>query len=236
MSQWGICADSQTLKACLFFLIISSFIYALIYRIWRSRRVFTAQLVSVIETVGEGITLSDRAGKFVIFNSEIQQITGYTIEEVNNREDFATLVQLKFQVSGQVSAIAEVLQSTVHNIEATIQAKDGTHKTLLISTSLMRHQNQNLFLSVYRDISDRYQVQEHLRLLESAVVNANDAILITSAEPITESGPSIIYVNNAFTRITGYSQEEVIGKTPRILQSTKTERSQLDKIRAALTA
>lgn len=74
----------------------------------------------------------------------------------------------------------------------------------------------------------------HLRLLQSVVVNANDAILISTTEPISDTGPSIVYVNKAFTRMTGYSFEEVVGKTPRILQSAKTDRSQLDKIRAAL--
>jgi diguanylate cyclase (GGDEF)-like protein/PAS domain S-box-containing protein len=76
---------------------------------------------------------------------------------------------------------------------------------------------------------------ERLRLLESVVVNANDAVLITEAEPITEPGPQILYVNQAFSRMTGYCPEEVIGKTPRILQGPKTDRSQLDKIRLALT-
>jgi diguanylate cyclase (GGDEF)-like protein/PAS domain S-box-containing protein len=78
--------------------------------------------------------------------------------------------------------------------------------------------------------------EERLRLLESVVVNANDAIVITEAEPLEEPlGPRIVYVNNAFTEMTGYQPEEVIGKTPRLLQGPKTERSQLDKIRQALS-
>ena len=78
--------------------------------------------------------------------------------------------------------------------------------------------------------------EERLRLLESVVVNANDAIVITEAEPLEEPlGPRIVYVNKAFTEMTGYQPEEVIGKTPRLLQGPKTERSQLDKIRHALS-
>jgi len=49
------------------------------------------------------------------------------------------------------------------------------------------------------------------------VVNANDAVLITTAEPIDEPGRRIIYTNEAFTRVTGYSLREVWGKTPRLL-------------------
>ncbi|WP_119066216.1 EAL and GGDEF domain-containing protein [Rubrobacter indicoceani] len=75
-----------------------------------------------------------------------------------------------------------------------------------------------------------------LRLFESIVENANDAILVAEAEPVDEPGPRIVYANASFSRMTGYAAEEIIGKTPRILQGPKSERATLDKIRAALKA
>ncbi len=77
---------------------------------------------------------------------------------------------------------------------------------------------------------------ERLRLLESVVVNGNDAVLITEAEPIDAPGPRILYCNAAFTRVTGYTEAEIIGKSPRILQTNRTDRTALDKLRAALVA
>lgn len=65
-------------------------------------------------------------------------------------------------------------------------------------------------------------------------MHANDAILITEAEPTNSPGPRIVYANEAFTRTTGYSADEIIGQTPRILQGPETEREPRDKIRAAL--
>jgi len=76
---------------------------------------------------------------------------------------------------------------------------------------------------------------ERLRLLESVVVNANDAVLITEAEPIDLPGPRIVYCNAAFTKTTGYSEAEILGRTPRLLQSPRTNRKTLDKLRRALT-
>ncbi|MEG4808792.1 PAS domain S-box protein [Microcoleus sp. F8-D3] len=84
------------------------------------------------------------------------------------------------------------------------------------------------------EITDRKARELQLRLLESAVTTTNDAVLITEAEPIEEPGPRILYVNPAFTRMTGYTLEEVLGKTPRILQGEKTDRASLDRIRTAL--
>ena len=84
------------------------------------------------------------------------------------------------------------------------------------------------------EISDRKAKELQLRLLESAVTTTNDAVLITEAELMDEPGPRIFYVNPAFTRMTGYTLEEVLGKTPRILQGEKTDRASLDRIRTAL--
>ncbi|NQE34056.1 PAS domain S-box protein [Microcoleus asticus] len=84
------------------------------------------------------------------------------------------------------------------------------------------------------EITDRKARELQLRLLESAVTTTNDAVLITEAEPIDEPGPRILYVNPAFTRMTGYTLEEVLGKTPRFLQGEKTDRASLDRVRTAL--
>ena len=76
--------------------------------------------------------------------------------------------------------------------------------------------------------------EEQLRLLEAAVYHANESILITKAE-LNQPGPEIVFVNPAFTRMTGYTAQEVIGKTPRILQGQKTDRAVLDRLRTDLT-
>lgn len=81
-----------------------------------------------------------------------------------------------------------------------------------------------------RDITRQKKEQHHLKLLESVITNTMDAVMITEAEPFDEPGPQILYVNEAFTKMTGYSAAEVIGKTPRILQGPKTDREELERL------
>jgi len=63
---------------------------------------------------------------------------------------------------------------------------------------------------------------------------AKDVIIVTKADPIDPPGPEIVYVNKAFTELTGYTPEEVIGKTPRLLQSTGTDAASKREIKKAL--
>ena len=115
-------------------------------------------------------------------------------------------------------------QATLHNLAGELEQRVEER------TAQLAKANQSLT----EEIAERKKTEERLRLLESVAVTANDAILITEAEPIDEPGPRIIYVNDAFTRMTGYTPEEVLGKTPRILQGSNSDRTQLNKLRAAL--
>jgi len=81
--------------------------------------------------------------------------------------------------------------------------------------------------------SQRKRAEQSLRLFESAVEQAKEAITITDAE-INLPGPKIVFVNPSFTKLTGYSAEEVIGKTPRILQGPRTDKIVLNRLRKNL--
>ena len=71
-------------------------------------------------------------------------------------------------------------------------------------------------------------------LLSRIAEMTDDVILITDAESIDEPGPRIVYANPAFTRMTGYSAEELIGLTPRVLQGPRTCEAARARIRDAL--
>ncbi|WP_263835174.1 PAS domain S-box protein [Salinibacter sp.] len=93
---------------------------------------------------------------------------------------------------------------------------------------------------VLKDVTERVlrrrvQEQEH-RFLAEAVGQAREAVLVTEAGPLDEPGPRIVYANEAFEAMTGYREEEVLGRTPRVLQGPETEEEVLGSLRAALEA
>jgi len=103
-----------------------------------------------------------------------------------------------------------------------------------VLTNMLDNPVVNGIVANSRDITEQVEEQRRLKLLESVITNTKDAILITEAEPFDEPGPKIMYVNEAFTKMTGYEAAEVIGKTPRILQGPNSNKEELVKLGRSL--
>ncbi|MDN4504004.1 diguanylate cyclase [Alteromonadaceae bacterium BrNp21-10] len=70
---------------------------------------------------------------------------------------------------------------------------------------------------------------------QAVVENAQDIVIVTEADTLDSPiGPKIVYVNKAFENISGYSAEEVMGETPRILQGKFTDEQSLKRVKNAL--
>ena len=84
-------------------------------------------------------------------------------------------------------------------------------------------------------------VTEHDRLVAAqaertaALEQAADAVVITDGG-LEAPGPTIHYVNRAFEEMTGWGRDEVVGRTPRIMQGAMTDRAELDRMRRQLEA
>lgn len=87
-----------------------------------------------------------------------------------------------------------------------------------------------------RDAAAPVDAVRRAELFASVMANVHDAVVVTEAEPTAraEGGPRILYVNEAFTRMTGYTAQDAVGQTPRMLQSAATDQRELDRLRRAL--
>ncbi len=88
--------------------------------------------------------------------------------------------------------------------------------------------------------AQRYLAQHHaprtigdLGLYQAALDNALESVVITDAQ-LSKPGPRIVYVNQSFQKMTGYSYDEAIGKTPRMLQGINTDHDMLGRLRETL--
>lgn len=180
------------------------------------------RLEQIIETVQEGITLSDKNGRYDIFNSAMEQLTGYTMAEANASGDFSRVLYFhednRTQTLDDLKILLEKGQST--EVETTIQTKQGESRTLLVSTSLVVFRNQAMFLSAYRDVTERKKAEQELKGAKEA------------AEAATRAKSEFLAVMSHDIRT---PMNSVIGMTDLLSHSTLTneQRDFVDTIRGS---
>ena len=109
---------------------------------------------------------------------------------------------------------------------------DGAYAIILDKAYVIRDERGVAIRMVgaMQDITKIREEEEHLRLLESVIKHTNDGVMITEAK---ENHP-IVYINEAFTKVTGYTITEIYGKNPKIFQGPKTDKSQFSKMKEAI--
>jgi diguanylate cyclase (GGDEF)-like protein/PAS domain S-box-containing protein len=115
------------------------------------------------------------------------------------------------------------------------QMTDEKGRCAIIETRkmpLFGKQGQRRGLAVIgRDITERRRAEMELRLYGRALDASTNSIVIVDA---THAEYPIIYVNPAFTSVTGYSAEEALGQNPRFLQGSDRDQPELENIRSAV--
>ena len=169
-------------------------------------------LAAVIENEPECIKTVDAQGLLIHMNpaglamigaDSLNQVQGLSIFELiapNYREPFREMHR-------------RVIAGETVQMEFELVGLKGKRRWLETHATPLQEKGQTLLLAVARDITERKYDDERLKLAASVFTNSREGILITDANS------AIIDVNEAFTRITGYSKDEALGKNPRFLSS-----------------
>jgi len=136
-----------------------------------------------------------------------------------SREEFLGMTVKDIRPPEDVPALLGSIGSTPSGLERggtwRHRKRDGTIIYVEITTHAINSTGTPSEIVLANDVTERKQNEAQLRLQSAALESAANAILITNDQGV------IIWVNPAFTQTTGYAQEEVLGKTPRLLKSGK---------------
>jgi PAS domain S-box-containing protein len=123
-------------------------------------------------------------------------------------------------------------ESTNWNDDYRYLKSDGNYAYVSDKGFIIRDEAGNALRMIgsMQDITKQKEEELYLKLMEAVIKNTNDSVVITE---IKNDYP-IVYVNNAFTKLSGYTFEEVKGKNPRILQGPKSNLEELHKLRDSL--
>lgn len=182
-----------------------------------------------------GVALVAPDGRWQKVNRALCQLLGYTEEELLSRtfQDITHPADLPVQLEYVRRMLAREIHT--YQMEKRYIHAGGHFITALLNVSLVYDAQDQLRYSIaqIQDMTGLKQTEETLQMLHASVLQARESILITDAE-LDPPGPKIIFVNPAFTRMTGYTAAEVIGKTPRILQGPRTDKAVLARLRHKL--
>lgn len=167
----------------------------------------------ILNSISDGIIVTDLEGKVVEANNATLRQAGYTRkEEIIGQNAFEFVVQ-KDQQRFQQDILDTIRRKDVlDKVEYTLWAADGKKFDAEISSAMLRDSegNPTRFIGVIRDITDRKKLEQHLKgkeeRLQAIVENAPDAIFIYDNNGILIDG------NRKAEELTGYSKEEFIGK------------------------
>lgn len=191
---------------------------------------------ALVNNASDVILILNQSGNPIYTSPSIYKVTGYTeeetltlkLQELIHKEDVNKLFH-QYLVAEQ--KVGEPISADP------IRFKSANNHWMIIELTITNLLNDPFIEGMvinFRDVTSREKALAELKLMESVVTNTSDSIIITEAEPFELPGPRIIFVNEAFCKMTGYSKEEVIGKTPRILQGPKTDQSAIKKLSAAI--
>jgi PAS domain S-box-containing protein len=172
----------------------------------------------------------------VQWNENIRTVMGYETFQSNvtwwfDRVHPEDRVRVEEKLSDSILRLNHYWSDTYR-----FRCADGTYKHFFDRGFLIVDERGDVLRMIgsMQDITRQKEEEHTLKLLESVITKASDAVIITEAFPLSIPGPKIIYVNDAFTQMTGYTREEIIGNTPRFLQGPKTSREELNKLKACM--
>ena len=181
-------------------------------------------LTATLESTTDGILVVDQDGKWILHNQQFDEIWQFTDELMAANDDIATWTFVQNQLTnateaeGFLNKIHEIYAAPESNSFDALELKSGK---IIERYSFPQRMDGEVCGRVwsFRDVTERHQSEKNLHLAASVFSHAREGIMISAADG------SIVDVNEAFTRITGYQRSEVLGRNPRLLSSGQQDKA-----------
>eukprot|EP00388_Colpodella_angusta_P004322 GDKJ01014356.1.p1 GENE.GDKJ01014356.1~~GDKJ01014356.1.p1 ORF type:complete len:587 (-),score=52.65 GDKJ01014356.1:429-2189(-) len=173
-----------------------------------------------------------------IWNKGIQGVFGYKKEDIGKTSKWwFDRIHPEDSLKMSVKLYSFLEQKTEKwQDEYRFQCADGSYKYVFDRGFLVKDADGKSvrMIGAIQDVTKQKEEEQRLRLLETVITQSKDAVMITDIDTSENEMPNIIFVNSAFTDMTGYSSKEVIGKSPAMLFGKKSDILEYDKLKTAV--
>lgn len=172
----------------------------------------------------------DLAGCYMNSNQAMTHIIGLTAEQLRGMH-YETFVAKADQAHTRLAfqqackGITQHYELCAHNVSDEAYQLEITNLPIVVDGDIVG------VYGIARDVSAQRQQQAELRLLQRGIDASRNGVLMADA---SDPDLPLVYANAAFTDITGYAKEEVMGKNCRFLQGKDTDPHSVAQIRAAI--
>jgi PAS domain S-box-containing protein len=196
----------------------------------RKRLELTAkQFESIVQSSDDAIISKSIDGTITSWNMGAQYMFGYTASEMIGKSIMVLLPdELKYEEEVIISRLLS--GKKIQHFETIRQHKDGHRVQVSVTISPIRDDNGVIIgaSKIARDITERKILESQLALTSSVFTHTNEGIVVSDANGV------VVEVNPAFTRITGYQREDVMGQKPLMFLSERQDTDLLNKIAMSL--
>ena len=171
--------------------------------------------------------------EFINVNQAAVKHYGYT------KEEFTSMNLMDIKPTDEIESAKKIIQETRESVNIELIGehrhvkKNGDTIIVELHASSLEYQGRNARMALARDITEKRREEERLKLLESVITNSTELVAILEPIPTVKPGRRILYVNEGFTNMTGYTAGEVLGKTLHILNGPKTNRKEIQRLNEA---
>ncbi|MEZ4838055.1 PAS domain S-box protein [Flavobacterium sp.] len=173
-----------------------------------------------------------------VWNKGIQGIFGYKKEDVGTTSSWwFDRIHPEDSLKMSVKLYSILEQKTERwQDEYRFKCADGSYKYVFDRGFLVKDEEGKAvrMIGAIQDVTKQKEEEQRLKLLETVITQTKDAVLITDTDTSKNPIPNIIFVNQAFTKMTGYKPKEVVGKSPIMFVGEKSDRNELEKLSTAI--
>lgn len=182
------------------------------------------------------VIITDEKGITTWVNSAFTELTGYSLEEIEGKKP-GDLLQGPATDTETVKRISRAIAEQQPIEEVILNySKQGDPYWLEMTIDPIFDDEGNCirFIAIERDVTEQKKEEQWLRLLQSAISTTTESVAIIEAEPTDLPGRKVLYVNEAFTDMTGYEREEVVGRTLHFLNGEQTDEQERKRLRRSM--
>lgn len=170
----------------------------------------------------------------ISWNKGIESVFGYSPEDVGKSSDWwFDKIHPEDSIKMSVKLYSFIEQKTENwQDQYRFRCADNTYKYVLDRGFLLKDDNGKAIrmIGAIQDITKQKEEEQRLKLLETVITQSKDSIIITEPDSENLTIPKIIYANPAFTNMSGYESDEILGKTPAIFKGINSDEQEYSKL------